>query len=97
MKTIPLKKAYELLENSSGVVIDDNVLVYPSLAEIEDSDENEFLYLSWQDEGLTYSVKFQEGENINVKISGSSMFLTDHEGEETQLSLLSPMALESLV
>jgi hypothetical protein len=99
MKTITLKEAYQILEDASAVIIDDSVLVYPALDMIEGSDENEFLYLSWDDEdGQEYSLKFCEGENQEVKVIGSSMFLydTDADGEEdhTQITILTTKELE---
>ena len=75
MKIITLKEAYNILQDASAVIIDDNVLVYPALDMIEGSDENEFLYLSWDDEGLGYEVKFCEGDNQEVEVAGSSLFL----------------------
>jgi hypothetical protein len=99
MKIITLKEAYNILQDASAVIIDDSVLVYPSLDMIEGSDENEFLYLSWDDEdGQEYSLKFCEGENQEVKVSGSSLFLldTDANGEEdhTQITILTTKELE---
>jgi hypothetical protein len=96
MKTITLDEAYHILEDCSAIIIDDADLpLYPHLAPLEDSDENEFLYLGWQnDDGLAYDVKFAEGENKEVKVSGSSMFIIDTEGDEVQFTILHPMNLE---
>jgi hypothetical protein len=98
MKTITLKEAFDILENASAVIINDSVLVYPALSELEDSDENEFLYFTWEDEGLSYSLKFCEGDNMEVKISGSSMFLYDidanDENDDTQINILTTKELE---
>jgi len=56
--------------------------------------DNQFGYISGVDgEGQEYSAQFQEGENQEVKIVGSSMFLIDDEGEEVQLSILEPAKL----
>jgi hypothetical protein len=102
MKTISLKGAYEILERyTTAVVIDDSVLVYPRLSELKDSEDNEFLYLSWEDEGLEYSLKFSEGKNQSVKVSGSSMFLNDDDAEtdadQTQLTILDATPIEYLM
>jgi len=99
MKTIPLQDAHKILENASAIIIDDGVLVYPALADLEFSDENEFMYITWSDEdGQEYALKFAEGDNQEVKISGSSMFLldTDSEGEEDaiQITILTTKELE---
>ena len=98
MKKITLKEAYGILQNASAIIIENNAVIYPSLYELEDDDTNEFLYLKWDDEGLGYSLKFNEGDNRDVKIVGSSMFLydTDSEGEEdhTQITILEAKELE---
>jgi len=99
MKTIPLEEAYKILEDASAIIIDDNVLVYPALSDLEFSDENEFMYLTWSDEdGQEYSLHFAEGENQQVKVSGSSIFLldTDAEAEEDaiQITILTTKELE---
>jgi len=98
MKTITLKEAYQILEDSSAFIINDHVLVYAGFDDLTGSDENEFLYFSWDEEGLEYSLKFCEGDNQEVKISGSSMFLydTDADGEEdhTQITILTTKNLE---
>ena len=101
MKTITLEKAFEILVDADGIVIDDGVILYPSLDKLTGCDENEFMYLSWDDEGLEYSIKFCEGDNREVKISGSSMFLydTDADGDEdhTQISILKEINIEENV
>jgi len=99
MKTMPLKKAYQLLENANAVIIKDDIVLYPSLWELRNDETNEFLYLQWEnDEGLGYYLKFCEGDNQEVKIVGSSMFLIDtdaqDEDDHTQITLLSPMNLD---
>lgn len=98
MKTINIELAYKILGDASAVIINDSTLVYPSLYELEGSDENEFLYFKWDDEGLEYSLTFNEGDNQEVIISGSSLFLYDTDANDetdyTQITLLSPTQLE---
>ena len=98
MKTITLKEAYQILEDASAVIINDDVVLYPSLDMIEGSDENEFLFFRWDDGGLEYTLKFCQGDNQEVKLVGSSMFLydTDADGKEdyTQLTILITKELE---
>lgn len=95
MKTISLKEAYDILENSSAVVIDDNALMYAGLHDLEDDDSNVFLTLSYtDDEGLIFEYNFAEGDNQEIKVLGSSMFLEDIDGEECQLTILCPQNLE---
>jgi len=74
MKKITLKEAYQILEQASAVIIDDNVLVYPALTGLEGSDDNEFLYFKWDDEGLGYELTFKEEDNQEVEVAGSSLF-----------------------
>ena len=93
MKTITLQEAYQILEDCSAIILD-NVVTYPCLSDLENSDENQFLYISWEDEGLEYNTKFEEGQNREVKIFGSSMFLIDHEGDECQITILNQQNLE---
>ena len=99
MKTIPLQDAHKILEDASAIIVDDGVLVYPALADLEFSDENEFLYITWSDEdGQEYDLHFAEGDNQEVKISGSSIFLLDTDAEDDtdaiQLTILTTNELE---
>jgi hypothetical protein len=94
MKTITLEEAYDILEECSAVIVD-SAVSYPGLADLSGDDYNEFLYINWQDdEYLNYAIRFTEGENRSIKVSGSSMFLVDHEGDETQITILEPKQLE---
>lgn len=95
MKIITLKEAFEILENCSAIIIDDDVLIYPGLyEELTGEDDNEFMYLSWESEGMEYGIKFNEGLNKAVKVIGSFLFLIDTEGEERQITILEPKNLE---
>ena len=98
MKKITLKEAFQILEDASAVIINDSVLVYPSLSDLEDDELNEFLYLEWDEGGLEYNLKFNEGDNQEVSVVGLSMFLydTDANGEEdhTQITILTAKSLE---
>ena len=97
MKKITLKEAYAILEKASAVIIDDNALVYPSLWELNGDPENQFLYLSWED-GVEYYMKFCEGDNTEVGVAGSSLFLYDTDADDetclTKLTILVPQTLE---
>jgi hypothetical protein len=74
MKKITLKEAYNILQDASAIILDDSVLVYPALSDLEDDDTNEFLYIQWDDEGEGYNLKFCEGDNQEVEVAGSSLF-----------------------
>jgi len=90
---ITLQEAHTILENCSAIVIDDNILLYPSLEDLTGEPENEFLYLSWNEEGEDFEVKFLEKDNPKVTTSGCSLFLVDTEGNENQITILSPQKL----
>lgn len=95
---IALKRAYDILENASAVIVDGWVLVYPALAGLENSDEHEFMYLSWDNEGDEHTLEFYEGNNQEVEVMGSSMFLYDSRSKDhtdhTQLTILIPLKME---
>jgi hypothetical protein len=92
MKTIGLKEAYNRLKESVAVIVDNDALVYPSLADIENNPENQFLYLFWELDGQEYSVKCIEQNNQTIKTTddGALMILEDTEGDRVQLTLLQP-------
>ena len=94
MKTITLEEAHSILDNCSGVIIDDGSLTYPSVWELSGEEDKEFLFLHWEEEGLDFDITFKEGQNREVKISGCSMFLTDSDGDEMQLTILGPQNIE---
>lgn len=95
---IPLQKAFEILQDASAIIVNDQIVVYPSLSDLEDDDTNEFLSISWDEGGLEYILKFNEGDNQEVSVIGSSMFLYDtdtmDEDDHTQITILVPQNLE---
>ncbi len=95
MKTITLQEAHSILENCSGVINEEHVITYPNLADLTGDDDNEWLYIFWNDDkGQDYRVKCVEENNKEIKVSGSSMFLIDNEGDDFQLTVLVPQDLE---
>jgi hypothetical protein len=97
MKKITLHQAHILLQNASGILISDTPdPLLPCYAELDGNNDNEFLYITWQnDDAEEYYLKFTEGANREIVISGTSMFLIDNEGEEVQITLLVPQILET--
>lgn len=96
MKTIPLTQAFKILEDCSAVVTEDHVVIYPALSELTGEADNEFLYLTWQDDtGLEFNANFIEENNQEIKVVGSSMFLKDEAGNEFQITVLVPQNLET--
>lgn len=95
MKKIALERVHGLLAECRAAAIGDNALARPDLRSLTGNPENIFLELRWTDcDDITRSLKFREGENREVKASGSSVFLTERGGGETEVSLLKPWDLE---
>jgi len=100
MKSIPLEEAFKILQDASAIIVDDGALVYPALSTLDFSDDNEFMFITYDDdEGLTYELSFYEGDNQEVSISGSSMFLYDRDSngvseDHTQITILTEKELE---
>lgn len=88
MKKINLNQVLVLLEQCSAVIFDDNALIYPRV----DEDSEEFLYISWDDEGEEYILTFNKEDNKEVSIKGAKLTLIDSEGNGCDLILLSPMS-----
>jgi hypothetical protein len=89
MKTIPLKKAYELIEGASAVIVNNDALMYASTDGLNGDEDNEFLFLCWDAEGLEFRIIAREGENQNVKVTDQvDLILVDDEGDEFNLTLL---------
>lgn len=94
MKTIPLKEAYEILQNCAAVIIDDHTVTLPYVEEPIDDEAHQFLSLRWEEENQTYEVICEEGPNDNIQVAGSSMFLRDTNGEELQVTILDSKNIE---
>lgn len=98
MKIIPLTEAHALLDKASAVIVD-LVVTYPSLADLlakndAESAANEWLYISWDNDGQEFSVRVPQGPNEEgVKVNGSVMTVIDHEGDEVEITLLTGMQL----
>lgn len=88
-----MEEAYDLLEQASAVIVDDNAVTYPTLDVFTGEPDNEWLFIKWEnDEGQEFSVKFNE--RAAPKISGGKLVMVDHEGEETTITLLQVWRLE---
>jgi hypothetical protein len=96
---ITLDQAFKILNECSALSTDNGELFYPSLCdELEGSDENEFAYFQYEDdEGLIYSVKFNEGENQEAYIHRNIMTLIDSEGYEFSFYVLGPFDTEKFL
>jgi hypothetical protein len=84
MKTIPLQKAYQLLESADAIIVENQVL-FSNLKPLTGSGNHTFLHLEWEtSEGLWHELQFTEGDNPSVTISGPSLFLHDTESTDPE-------------
>jgi hypothetical protein len=94
MKSISLQRAYDLVEEAAAVIVNHDGLTYPQLEDLIGDPDNEWLYLRWADNDWnTFSVVFNESANPRINMDGN-LVMTDHEGEDTILSLLRRIELE---
>jgi hypothetical protein len=93
---IPLKDAYRILENCSGIVIN-GAVTYPALYELTGEDDNQFLYFSWDEGYSEMSQTFEEAHNGEVDITESYMTLYDMEGDPTTIQILIPQDLQAFL
>jgi hypothetical protein len=94
MTKITLQEAFDIISNCAALIID-NVVTYPSMSDLQDDPENEWLCLTWTDgDDRDFITTFDEGENKEVKISGPYMYLVDTEGDEIELTILTHKILD---
>ena len=91
----PLEKVIAILKESGICIVEDNAVTFLSLYLEGDpnNDEDEFLYISWTQEDGEMNTKFKRGNNKEVTVIGASLWLTDTEGDEIQLTPLFPKNL----
>jgi hypothetical protein len=95
MKTITLKEAYQILQDASATIINDDVVLYPSLEAISGDKYNEFLYFGWDDGGREYNLRFLERDNQEVEVEGSSLFFyAVGDTYRTEVTILTKKELE---
>lgn len=91
MKSLHLYDAYYFLKQCPGVLLEGR-FIEPLVSEIEDNYESEFLILEWEDfqdgQEVVVSVGFKEGDNQTIGLEGSTLTLTNSDGEEEELTLL---------
>jgi hypothetical protein len=100
MKEINLHQAYDLLQQSTAVVLEGRI-VEPTLMGIQDDDSNEFMYLSWEEEfdneDLIVELSFYEGDNQIALIDGSILTLINTDGDEEEFVLVKEFDAESTI
>ena len=100
MKEISLHQAYDLLQQSTAVVLEGRI-VEPTLMGVQDDDSNEFMYLSWEEEfdneDLIVELSFYEGDNQIALIDGSILTLINTDGDEEEFVLVKEFDAESTI
>ena len=89
-RKISLQEAHDLILESSAIIINNDILLYPSLDSISGDPENEWLYLSWDDGYHEFALKFIEEEQ-DIFFDGTTITMKDSEDDEVDLTLLVPM------
>lgn len=80
-KSIPLHEAVALLKSADAVQADlcGACVMFPGGLDLTGEDDNEFLSLHAESEGLEYDVTFAEGNNRTVEVDGHDLVFTDTE------------------
>lgn len=95
------QKIFEKILNASAVIVDDNAVIYPSTCvpdgtgEWEGNEENQVLYLSWEESGQEFSAKFTEQnlEDAIVDPNGVILLQDNDSDETTAIRLLTKMEI----
>lgn len=94
MKIISLDEAYDIIQGATAVIVNNDTLVYPILHDLETKDNNVFMSLECDGKIL----KFTEGDNRKVIVSGCNMSLLDTSVETsletTELTILTTKYIE---
>jgi hypothetical protein len=86
---VSLKDAHSILTTCSAVIWNDNFLCYPSVDDLSEDGNDEFMTLTSEDEeGLIYTASFIQNENERVRVAGSKLWLLDDTGEEVEITIL---------
>ena len=89
MSNMDLDDALDTLQSCSALILDGDILMYPRIIrEIRNDDNEKLFYLEWIEGEQSYEICFLENDNQVVGYSGSNMFLTDENGEEVQITIL---------
>ena len=87
---IKLQEAFDLLRAADVVRVTDlGGFIEPaiSFSDIEGKPDNEFMYISWDDDRGEFSARFIEEHNTEVERDGHKIVLTDDEGSEFEFNL----------
>jgi hypothetical protein len=87
---IKLQEALDLIQAADVVrVTDMDGFIEPiiSFSDIEGKPDNEFMYMSWDDEHDEFGARFLEEGNEEVERDGNKIAITDSEGSEFEFNL----------
>ena len=90
MKDITLQEAKNLIYSCAAVIID-NVVTYPitHFDEIQNDISEIFVEFVWEDDFNSFGAVFFE--DCNPKFDGTHLYLTDEDGDVSEITLLVPM------
>ncbi len=87
---IKLQEALDLLRTADVVrVTDMDGFIEPRIlfSDVEGKPDNEFMYISWDDEHNEFAVRFLEEGNAEVEREGNRIVIVDGEGSEFEFNL----------
>ena len=96
MKKITLSEAFQLLRQANAIKIGKpgkERVAIPTLFDLENKDDNQFLMLTVYLDGYEFYSEFLEKDNQSVFLDGNNMTLVNSEQFETTFQLLVPMLL----
>ena len=96
MKDITLQEAKNLMYSCAAVVID-NVVTYPitHFDEIQNDITKIFVEFVWEDDYDFNSFGAVFFEDCNPKFDGTHLYLTDEDGDVSEITLLVPMKTDN--
>jgi len=99
MKVLTLEQAHKFLKKAGAVYVNQDILVSPIVDELRGDTENNFMHLEWGDDIDGYTtLSFNEGDNKQVAVAGTTMFLyhseAENEYDNVQISIMSLQQLE---
>jgi hypothetical protein len=87
---IKLQEALDLIQAADVVrVTDMDGFIDPriSFSDVEGKPDNEFMYMSWDDEHDEFGARFLEDGNDEVEREGNRIVIVDSEGSEFEFNL----------
>ena len=86
MKKITLEQAHRILDDASAIIVD-SVVTYAALDDLTGEPDNEWCCITWDTDGLEFSVKWDEKANPGISDAGE-LVMTDTEGDDAWITIL---------